>query len=50
MSKEKKNGVTVNINAEELDIALEKANRLKDLLQEIHELIRSLGNVNQKVY
>lgn len=38
----KKSGITIRVNDEELDATLEKANRLKVLLTEIHELICSL--------
>lgn len=46
MNEEKTNSITVNVNTRGLDEALEKANRLKELLSEVHELIRSLGTVN----
>lgn len=43
---EKNNRITVDIDTTELDEALEKANRLKELLLEVHELIRSLRITN----
>lgn len=38
----KKPGITVELNCESLDIAIEKANRLIELLEEAHTLIDSL--------
>lgn len=43
-----KPGITVTVNCEELDIAIEKANQLMELLTEVHRLIDSLqGKVDR---
>ncbi len=44
----KKNSLEINIGTKQLDEALEKANKLKEVLTEVHELIRSLSNISQK--
>lgn len=46
-----KNTLQIEMNidgTEKLDEVLEKANRIKQLLLEIDDLIRSLGSVNRK--
>lgn len=48
MEKEKTNIITIHTDTTELDEALEKANRLKELLVEVQELICSLGDINRK--
>lgn len=39
-----KNKISIHVDVKELDEALEKANRLKELLTEVQELIYSLLN------
>lgn len=41
-----RNEISVRIDAKDLDEALEKANRLKELLTEVQELIYSLSNLS----
>lgn len=50
MQNEEKNVIeaTIQVDTTELDEAIEKANRLKELLQEIHDLIHSLGAISRK--
>lgn len=43
-----KNEVEIHVKLDDLDEALEKASRLKELLQEIQTLICSLSGINQK--
>lgn len=43
-----KNSLEINIGVKQLDETLEKANKLKEVLEEVHELIRSLSNISQK--
>lgn len=42
-----KNEIPVHIDITELDTAIEKASRLKELLQEVQTLIYSLSGTNQ---
>ena len=41
-----RNEISIRIDAKDLDEALEKANRLKELLTEVQELIYSLSNLS----
>ena len=43
-----KNEISVHVDVIELDIAIEKANRLKELLQEVQTLIYLLSGANQR--
>ena len=43
-----KNEVEIHVKLDDLDEALEKASRLKELLQEIQILICSLSGINRK--
>lgn len=43
-----KNELIISVNTEDLDRAIEKANRLKEVLEEIQILTSSLFNSNQK--
>lgn len=48
VSKEAKNELIISVNMEDLDKAIEKANRLKEILEEVQSLTHSLFNPNQK--
>lgn len=48
VSKEAKNELIISVNTEDLDKAIEKANRLKEILEEVQSLTHSLFNPNQK--
>ena len=43
-----KNEIPVHVDITELDTAIEKASRLKELLQEVQTLIYSLSGTNQR--
>lgn len=43
-----KNEVEIHVKLDDLDEALEKANKLKELLQEVQTLICSLSGINRK--
>lgn len=50
MDADKRNEISVHVDITELDTAIEKASRLKELLQEAQILIYSLSGTNQKDY
>lgn len=49
MSNHKQNEVKVNVNVDGIDEAIEKASRLKSLLEECNTLIESLNRTNLQV-
>lgn len=46
-SEGNKNKIVIQVEQDDLDKAIEKATRLKELLREVHELIRAMNSTDK---